>query len=262
MWSAFSNPIDENGVSKKEREEAEFMARTKELEDEFLRNALDNDPIIGYGKRSAAPSPEDRHAISNASVMQKQTQASIAKKPLSIKGPSTLTSKSAAAALSRPAPSRSTSSTSRPRFAVPTAVSKTRAPAVPTSRKQPSVPDPSTSATMRHAAVTAASKSTLGYFKGRAVSASARPPLSEAHRSKVITKKPILPQAGAPTKQGPEDPFAEDPELDDWIRRQASLLNTMEDDEDEANLYSGLGGLKLDDEDDSLRDFQLEIPEL
>ena len=89
------------------------------------------------------------------------------KEPIKAKGPTMGTSKAAAAALSHP--KRSVLNTKPP--SNPTVQTKRSTPLFPRGKKTPLPTNPST---MRHNAAVAASKTTMGYSKGRATSATMR----------------------------------------------------------------------------------------
>ena len=103
-------------------------------------------------------------------VVKKNTMVTTARDPLAAKPTQSLTARSAASALSKPF--------STARFAAPTASAKARAPSTTTAKK----PNPAIAGNARHTVAKVASNSTLGYSKGRAVSASSRKPLLGVHR--------------------------------------------------------------------------------
>ena len=162
-----------------------------------------------------------------------------ARDPLTAKPLQTLKSRSAASALSN---SNKTSAT--PSFAVPTAAAKARLPSAVTSTKPGSAisaPDSS-----RHTAAKVASNSTLGYSKGRAVSATARKPLSELHSKPVPTNE-------SEKSSTQEAPINGRTALDDLF----GLQDLNSDDDLGGN---GLAGLM--EEDEAFKDFQLDPVEL
>lgn len=284
IWREIANERDAEGLTRAQRLQKENDERAEVENEAKIRKAMETDPLTKalyeeingppQAKRSAAPSPEETVAKANAHGLKPKEPR--IRKPLSTKGPATLTSKSAAAALSRPQPRGPI-----PSFAAPTASATQRANAplstahTPLSRKTPTPTMPS----YRHAAATAASRSTLGYSKGRAVSASARPPISEAHRAPVLKSRPAVlgPSASRPTtaassradvsRPATRTPHAElseeDPELDAWIQAQTSVFGDDGEEEDlslSGGLSSGLGrlGLEDDEEDFALKEFRLE----
>lgn len=171
----------------------------------------------------------ERKAKQHAPVMSKPVPTK--RNPLADKAPSTVAARKASSALGM----RSTSARS---FAAPTAATKSRAPSVPASRK------PTISSTMtgntRHAAARAASNTTLGYSRGRAVS---------ARRLDDIHKRPDDTTSDKPMPSVSGSTF-----LDQLIG--LSLEDEREDDD--------LGGrMEVHPEEDGDEDdFQLEVPAL
>lgn len=149
--------------------------------------------------------------------------------PLTNKAPSTLAARKASSALG----SRSSGA---PSFAAPTAATKARVPGILSSRK-PILGSTSTG-NARHAAARAASKTTLGYARGRAVSGAAR-------RLDDIHKKP---------EHKSSLPFGDGNTSLDQL-----LGLSLEDDREDDDLCGG-GDLR-GGEDDALDEFQLEVPE-
>ncbi|KAK3718918.1 hypothetical protein LTR37_004834 [Vermiconidia calcicola] len=103
-----------------------------------------------------------------ATTVQKGPMQKTTRDPLTTKPPQTLKARSAASALSS-----STKPTPPAKFAAPTTAVKSRLPSV-LQFKKPAIATGNT----RHTVAKVASNSTLGYSKGRAVSASKRQPLS------------------------------------------------------------------------------------
>ena len=173
----------------------------------------------------------ERKAKQHAPVASKPVPTK--RNPLADKAPSTVVARKASSALGM----RSTSARS---FAAPTAATKSRAPSVPASRK------PTISTTMtgntRHAAARAASNTTLGYSRGRAVSGAARR-LDDIHRK---------PDDAATSLDKPMPSIGGSSFLDQLVG-----LNLENDGEDD-NLGGRMEVHAEEDEDD----FQLEVPAL
>lgn len=166
------------------------------------------------------------------------------KKAVPSKGPSTINSKSAAAALSQP----------KPTPAVP--VQKpTGKPSLPSSKpssilsRPKRTPQPTNPSPMRHTAASAASNTTIGHSRGRIASAA-------------LKKNSIPPPAPAPAKQQPEIQdrallppaiYIERygvPRVDSemWIRcKDAGCFDQHEREEDEGGLGTSGGGSTLED---------------
>jgi hypothetical protein len=170
----------------------------------------------------------ERKAKQHAPVMSKPVPTK--RNPLADRAPSTVSARSASSALGM----RSTSARS---FAAPTAATKSRAPSVPASRK------PTISSTMtgntRHAAARAASNTTLGYSRGRAVSGAARR-LDDIHKKPDDADRSDKPKGGSTF-------------LDQLIG-----LSLQDDDCEDDNLGGRMEVHQEEDEDD----FQLEVPAL
>ena len=174
----------------------------------------------------------ERKAKQHAPVASKPVPTN--RNPLADKAPSTLAARKASSALGM----RSTSARS---FAAPTAATKSRAPSVPASRK------PTISSTMtgntRHAAARAASNTTLGYSRGRAVSGAARR-LDDIHKkpddTTTSSDKPTPSSLGGST----------------FLDQLAGLK--LDDDGEDDNLGGRMEVHAEEDEDD----FQLEVPAL
>ncbi|KAL9610897.1 MAG: hypothetical protein Q9167_004438 [Letrouitia subvulpina] len=132
------------------------------------------------------------------------------KKPVPSKGPSVATSRSAASALSQPK-----RPATQPKPAIKSATTMKKP--VPTSSKGGSTPAPTNPSSMRHTAAAAASKTTMGYSKGRTTSAALRKPNAPA-KSKLRAESPDKEAASeedlGPLVQG-------DDIVADWIREQA-----------------------------------------
>jgi hypothetical protein len=267
IWSAYHNPLEDDGRTKKEREFEEGLAIEKKKRDEEF------DRI--FGETMAKDEAEARRRLGIESPKKAAPKAGLPPKK-KVLGPSTIKSKSAAAALS-PAP--------KPTSTAPAAAANSRVPSSVFPKRRPAKPvvAPSTS---RHAAATAASKSTIGYAQGRATGTTARKPLSNVTKpapfsattrqpatapsirnrtasvASTTSKRTFSRASSNATLVAPpqgEDDFqtAED------VEREMALLLLQDDPEDEEadawmnNFNSQLSG----DIDDELADFQLQLPE-
>ncbi|TKA58208.1 hypothetical protein B0A49_09889 [Cryomyces minteri] len=201
-YDVYADPIGDDGISRWEREEAEDRAKWVKIENEMIQKAIDEMPLIGYdvpeypgaetvlsirrryeeeAKKLKDQQQQTTNPSTSVDAVNSTRKPAVPRKPLS-----TLTSKSAAAALSQP--TKSVRATTKPDYAAPTAATKAKAPsatALPLSRRKPaSATAPTNPSTTRHTAATAASRSTLGYSKGRAVSSTSRslrsPPTANA----------------------------------------------------------------------------------
>ncbi|KAF2842874.1 hypothetical protein M501DRAFT_993643 [Patellaria atrata CBS 101060] len=185
------------------------------------------------------------------------------------KAPPTLTSRTAATALSQLAHKRT------PSFAAPTTASKSKLPSLPLplSRKKTTPAPPSNPSSMRHNAATAASRTTLGYSHGRAASTSLRKPLTGAfaerykrsasaagagnavHQRKVSSASTITP-AKFEARERDMWGLVEDEEEEEWVRNRFAGLD-MGRDEDVKVGKGDLNGVLGEEEE-----FRFEVPRL
>jgi len=139
-----------------------------------------------------------------------------AKDPLTARSTQTISSRDAVSALS--GPSRTTGT---PGFAAPTATSRSRHPSSAVLKK----PTPTALGNARHNAARVASNSTLGYFKGRAVSAGSRRDASDDHLTSAHS------QRNAPGRTALDDLFltTDDSTLADETSAGPQSLLLLED---------------------------------
>ena len=197
-----------------------------------MEEAMARDAYMAYGD------PE-RTALRQELLAQDQAAEATA--------PSTLSSRSAASVLSK-------TESSGPRFAAPTAATKARI--VPLAPK---------STNGNHAVASAASKSTLGYSKGRVVSASKRPGLSNAHKVPVVKKsgsdpseRKVMERLAAEEQRNQE---LRDIGLGSLVDDDEGLLEEMLKKSFGLSMEGQMDGLKLDEDDDACKDFVLGAPE-
>ncbi|KAH7132434.1 hypothetical protein B0J11DRAFT_521685 [Dendryphion nanum] len=172
IYNRHNQVIEDDGRTRGEREAEEELAMVKkESAEEADRLFAEVQEREQAEARRYLGIESPKKAAPEANVLKKKAQA-----------PSTIKARSAAAALS-PAP--------KPSYAAPTAVVKSRLPTMLASRK-PAQPAINPSAT-RNATAAAASKSTIGYARGRsaATTTTARKPLSNVTRppSRTLTTK-------------------------------------------------------------------------
>jgi hypothetical protein len=202
---------------------SEFASKRDEDEDSEMS---DFDEKVRNAEKEQAKRKAKQHAVVRSKPVPTM------RNPLAERAPTTIAARKASSALG----SRSSGTRS---FAAPTAATKARAPGMLTSRK-PFAGSTLTGNT-RHAAARAASNTTLGYSKGRAVSGAARS-LNDIHKKPVgRSSSSQLPFGGGNTS------------LDQLLG--LSLEDDGEDDElgGEMNTHSH--------EDEALDDFHLEVPE-
>jgi hypothetical protein len=224
-WAeVYMNPVDEHGVHQSDRLRAERNAKIQKIQDARMQQSLDD-----------AFDSIDRDLMEDLGLPVK------AKQPA--KAPGTLRSKDAASALSN----------AQSRRVGPSGSSKPHLPAVLNVRKTRQ-PAPSVSST-RFANASAASKSTLGYAQGRAISQKVRKPITSVFRddgASAPSRSVSTALSGNSVSDGDYDKRAE--EVVAALRKQD--LGAVDADLD-ADLFSP-PAVSLDDDDDV---FQLPPPE-
>ncbi|MCJ1469230.1 hypothetical protein MMC07_007863 [Pseudocyphellaria aurata] len=158
-----------------------------------------------------------------------------AKKPLPPKGPpSTLNSKSAAAALSQPKPKAAAAPVPKP-TSKPSSLPFSKPSAILTRPKR--TPPPSNPSPMRHAAASAASKTTIGHSRGRIASAA-------------LKKKTPIPPPASSTNPHPDRKHRID--IDRY-----GVTYPEDEDEAEAEARAGVTALETMWREEAERDFFL-----
>ena len=181
-WSHFMTREGPDGLSHAEREEQrrqKIYEIADRKEEALMQRDIDSMPIpcTHYPE---CPTETCKDTVEARKAAEEQYQKTIAaieaetasatKKPLPSKGPSTVKSKVAAASLSLPKQSGPTLEVSSKRNNGP---AKPRFTTSVVSRPK-KTPAPTNPSPMRHNAAVAASKTTMGYSKGRAASATLR----------------------------------------------------------------------------------------
>ncbi|KAL8770766.1 MAG: hypothetical protein Q9209_003633 [Squamulea sp. 1 TL-2023] len=174
-----ANEPDSEGLSyfqRKEMEEKktnEYLDRKGEAE---IQLAIDSEPMSCLCDKECWGDDCKQNPIRKKKAQEeyKKTMAALeqmylepSKKPIKAKGPTISTSKAAATALSN---TKRPALAAKPQQKSIDPVKK----AMPIPSRTKKTPPPSNPSTMRHAAAVAASKTTMGYSKGRATSASMR----------------------------------------------------------------------------------------
>ena len=154
--------------------------------------------------------------------------------PLAEKAPSTVAARKASSALG-------SRTGGVPSFAAPTAAARAKAPGALASRKP--MTGPSAVANPRHTAARVASNTTLGYSKGRSVSAATRRPLGDIHKKDDV--KPAATQM----------PFGGGTTLD-------QLLGLSLVDQDDNDDLGAKPLAEMDEYEDALADFQLDAADV
>lgn len=178
----YNNPLDENGVSRREKEFEEKLAKALKAGDERILRAVEEDDW------SVADVPETfQHLRKKGQEGLRNTKAPEPAKKFTAKGnkgPATLALRNAATALSVvPKPAAAPFMMNKPKPKPATSF---------LARGKKEIAPPPTS-TMRHTAATAASKSTIGYTKGR--SASSIVNRGTGHVSNIFNNPNTLPRS-------------------------------------------------------------------
>lgn len=228
--SVYMAPLDENGLAPLEREAQERQKRFEKESDLQLRKAMDE-----------AFAEIDRDVREDLGLAVPSSKKSVRANK---KAPSTLLAKNAASALSR-------SSKAAPRLttAAVSAAHKPRAPLALNVRKARLPPPAENNTTsQRNPAGMAASRSTLGYAQGRAVSQRVRKPVTSVFRDEAGIAK-----VTASRSVSDEDALSNARDVVSRLRMQD--LSMLDMDEEEGLISN------VDFEDDEYDDFQLPLPE-
>jgi len=214
IYNTYYRDVDENGVSRLEREQEEAYQKSIKLTDEAMLKMMEEEWTIG-------DVPETFRHLRNKKPAPLQDKSNVVEQPkkkpaVASKGPATITSRRAVSALSvapksAPLQPKTSKPAPKPSFL---------------SRPKPQPAMPSNASTIRHATAIAASKSTIGYTKGRSASGVLRTQKTE--RSGLTRSFSNMSQ-GSDTTITPER-FAQEIELES---RSPSFLKAFEvDDED------------------------------
>lgn len=256
-YQHFSNPVGDDGLTLYDRREKEHAEKVDKYYDELIQKEVDEMQLPGINVRQY-PGEEcimeqiekenlakEREQKASAAIKDKEPQ----KKPVISKGPSTTASKKAAAMLSQP----KLSSTAHARKPATNPTKPKFPSSIIASRKK--TPPPSNPSSMRHTAAQTASRSTVGYSRGRVTSAT--------------IKKSVLPEKTTPAGSDETHDTTLAPALyiqkygvppvgsQMWIR----CFNYGcfdEDDEEIVAMMKGVDVAKL--LDDEYEDFQLPLP--
>ncbi len=220
-YSHFANPIDEHGVSKWEREDKEADERYLKLEEEVIQRGVDE--AFNY------PEPVLESVEREDTVFAKKNMKSKSTITTSRNGLSTLTSASAAAALSSPGMK------SKPNFAAPTAA---------TRAKKSAILPAATMSARRNTPGSAASRTTIGYSQGRNVSSSLNPTRSKDANSARTQKQDAAEQA-------------EDTPMDRLLR-----CDYAHDEDEDDDMIFGSSGRRDWFQEEMEKEFVLEMPSL
>jgi hypothetical protein len=244
----YLNPVDDDGVSLLDKKDAKEKEENDKLVDEMLEKAM-NDALADVGEALR----EDM------GISPKKSQAPGQNSPLKPKPtkhvPGTMMAKSAASALNNK-PTRSV-----PSYAAPTGAAKSRAPTGGLfGKKIRESAKADTASTNRHGAALAASRSTLGYGKGRAVSQRTNKPTSTALSD---IHKPRSVSASARTNSnaaGKENVRSRTPACKPRETEEDLMLRVLAEEDGELDVGEAFGVPKEDWLDEEYDGFQLELP--
>lgn len=172
-YSTYCNPVDDDGRTQFDKQmKAQKEASDKELDQEMER-MLDEMPLYGY---NVPEFPGDETLVEAQKKRQeavdlRKKKAATASRPISATRRSPLTASSKTSAL-QPKTLKQTITAAKPKAAITGAQKKP--PSTLASRSNFNATHASNLSSMRHATATAASRTTIGYSKGRAASSSLR----------------------------------------------------------------------------------------
>ncbi|KAL1968513.1 hypothetical protein VTN77DRAFT_1723 [Rasamsonia byssochlamydoides] len=235
----FHGEVGEDGLTQRERKFKEESIAYDKLVDEMILKQVENMELRGINIREDPDEPcweeiqQQRREEQSAKENGKKTRA---------RSVSTIKSREAAAALSQSSASRlntvKSSTTSQSR----------KASSLIASRKK--TPTPTNASSMRHAAATARSRTTLGYARGRSVSSRLQGKTTKAKEDKPASKSILAPEKYIEL-YGPPPVGSEM-----WTRCKEAgcLVNEEENTEDKVEEE-----LPIYEEDEETRNFQLTL---
>lgn len=191
-YQHYCNPIGDDGLTLQGRRWKEQGDKIDKYYDELIQSEVDNMQLLGINVPEFAGEDtiEDTIRKEKLELERKQkaggvlSKAPIApRKPLSTQGPTTINSKKAAAALSQPK-----HASAAPTQQMVTSTAKSKVPSSILTVKKKTL-QPTNPSTMRHTAAVAASRTTMGYSKGRAT--------SSTMKQSILPKKPTATSAPA-----------------------------------------------------------------
>ena len=247
-YQYYFNPVDDNGKTSMERDMEEQQKRSFERGEEQIRKDMDEfDWSIG-------DVPESKDLFKKKAVVATTSTVAPGKRlarPVP-KQPSTIASRKAASALAMPTKPPATAPARQVKTAAP---ATTRAPSrgflLPKRKPAQPVPQPTIAARERAAAI-AASRSTLGYTKGRSTSSVVLGDNDLAGRQPPVAPKPRTLMRSVSTASSTSDATITPARFAQLELKRPDFLSIFDADEEEGNLGGGMP--PMDDSDD---DFQL-----
>lgn len=243
----YLNPRDENGLTRMERAHKESAERAAKLLEESVQKSLEENWTVGdvpetflHLKKKRAPlQPKEKNE--KPPVTKKATATAI-------KGPATIASRQAASALSMMPNKQAAASKPKPKPST----------SFLSGGKKPPAPVALNGATMRAAAATATSKSTIGYTKGRSASSALHSGTTAPARSGLMRSASNM-SDGSDSTITPAR-FAQTSAEED--RRRPAFLSAFDIDLDDEDLEPGLRGIppnRLDFADDEDEEFVMTL---
>ncbi|KAK2630026.1 hypothetical protein QTJ16_000846 [Diplocarpon rosae] len=246
---SYRQTVDENGMSRIEREAEEGYQKSVREGDEQIMKMMEEDWTVGdvpetfrHLRKKKTPILRDHKPLPTASRQLPLDEAR--KPPIQNQGPGTITSKRAASALSV----SSKSAPLAPKTSKPAPKVSFLSRATPT----PTPTAPSNASTMRQAAASAASRSTIGYTKGRSASGilHTQPPCAKPERVARVLQRSASNMSSSSDVTITPARFAQESEQG-WKNPSFMKAFEVDDDELEPGLRGGLSEcLRRADEDE------------
>ncbi|KAL1618991.1 hypothetical protein SLS56_010309 [Neofusicoccum ribis] len=210
IYQTYYDPVGDDGVHLSDKRNAEHKAKVNARHEAMLQRNLEETlgplteeerEVFGFAPASKpAPKPQSG-AASSATVASTSRPTTTTRRPLSATlKPTTLSSRNAVSALSSTGdPTASMRAHGRSRSALSSIAPATTA--QPRRRPTVTTPQPANPSDMRFQAATAASRTTLGYGKGRTVGTSVRKPLgvSSGNQQRSASQSASIPSRSAST---------------------------------------------------------------
>ena len=250
-YDFYFNPVDENGVSLKEREMEERRQRDLKKLDEQVRKDMDDfDWSVGDvpGSKQAKKTGASMTALTASTTLLKSDKKAL--RPL-LKHPSTIASRKAASALSI-APKTATNSQARINKPAPTAAKGP--PYLFPVRKPAQRPVLTRESSAERATAVAASRSTLGYSKGRTTLSTIHSPDPPQPAGRSFTRSVSTASSGSDTTITPAR-FAQSQasKTENGELKKLEFLSIFDVDEDDDGNLGGSAMLHDDGLDDEFK---------
>lgn len=257
-YQFYCNPVGDDGLTLQDKRWKEQKEKADKDFDEQSQREIDNMPLLGINVPQfpgedtieeivrKKKMEDERKQKATAALHKSQT---VTEKPLVTKGPATITSRKAAAMLSQPKPS-----STAPERKVLTTASKARMPSSLLGGRKKTLP-PTNPSPMRHTAAITASRTTMGYSKGRATSSTIKKSIIPRNSNTTNTSGEVPDTTLAPAvyiaKYG-MPPIGSDM----WIR--CKNYGCFDDDDDDLDdVFKGITPSSIFKDEETETDFQL-----